>query len=393
MLVGYSHSNWSWDGFGAGASTTVLNRIPSGEIPHITLTAPGTIAEINAGTKDALIEAWAQKAKEYEYPIFVRMFWEFNTTAWPEWSSSLFTATEFVSAWQRIVNKVRGKGATNVTFVWCANVIINATTVLDIGPWYPGDSFVDWIGMDGYVGTQTQVNLGWMTAFTRFKYTYDRLKQVANKPIIISEVGASETGGDKALWIREFFELIQKEFTKVKAFIWFNDYILTGGERITWPIESSKNAQAVFKENFIKAYYQTKGLKDFTKLAIVPEPVSPVLTTEKRSHNFVRNAKGALLTTTAVVGDIWISGFLRNAGTRRLVITESLTGAKWQSGFLRNTAGALIVKEAGAEGLVWKSGFLRDKNGALAVIKSEAETPIAWRSGFLRNKSGRLIIE
>jgi mannan endo-1,4-beta-mannosidase len=267
-----SHSNWTWDSYGAGATKKIIERSP-GQIPCITLTSPGTITEINEGKKDAAIEAWAEKAKAFEYPIWARPFWEFNGTWWENWGRQ-YGATAFIEAWKRIVDKVKAKGATNVSWMWCINHI--EESAWDPEPWYPGDEYVDWTSIDAYSGTQAKKNVGWNAPFRLFKYSYDRLREIApSKPIFIAETAASETGGTKSTWIEELLGGLEGNFPQIKGITWFNDYIEHEGERITWPIESSEAAKAAYKAEAADTYFVTKNVTELTKNQKVPEPSAP----------------------------------------------------------------------------------------------------------------------
>lgn len=240
-IVQMGNSNWTW------SETGPANCLARGAIPFITLASSGSVKEVNEGKKDALITAWAAKAKEFGRPLYARPFWEFNVEGFVDWAWNKFTATEFVEAWKRIVDKVRAAGATNVTFAWCINYISYGANVIDPGPWYPGDAYVDWVAVDGYVSTQAKANYGWTTAFRRFKFSYDRLREIApSKPIMIAEVAAAETGGSKAEWTEELLAIMPTQFPQIKALVWFNSYIEQEGERIKWPIESTAPATAAF---------------------------------------------------------------------------------------------------------------------------------------------------
>ncbi len=87
-------------------------------------------------------------------------------------------ASAFVSAWRHIRTIFQQVGATNVAFVWCP-----ASSGVDPGPYYPGDTSVDWIGIDGYDRSGTST---FATLFTDF-YT----QWVGHgKPMMVAETGA-----------------------------------------------------------------------------------------------------------------------------------------------------------------------------------------------------------
>jgi hypothetical protein len=45
----------------------------------------------------------------------------------------------------------RALGARNVTWLWTVNIINNTQAgKIPPGPWWPGSSYVNWVGIDGY---------------------------------------------------------------------------------------------------------------------------------------------------------------------------------------------------------------------------------------------------
>jgi len=257
-----------WDGFQKGITDAVRAR---GAIPMKSLGGPANVlADVAAGKYDASIKAWAEAAAAFGDTVFARLWWEFNQSAsvW-SWSGTGRTA-EHLAAWRHFVDLVRPI-APNVLYVWCPNVTAGGPA--DPEPWYPGDDYVDWTGMDGYSGTNPAKSFGWRSAYKLFKPTYDRLLEIApGKPIAICEVAASEFGGSKATWTRNLLgEMVQEEMPQVRGFYWFNWNIDHGAGRVDWPIETSPEAQAAFKAGISSSYY---GNPLYVKVEAATLPVS-----------------------------------------------------------------------------------------------------------------------
>jgi beta-mannanase len=64
-------------------------------------------------------------------------------------SNSSQTSTNFIAAWRHMHDLAVAARATNVTWVWCPNVDMN-NSFTPYGDLYPGDSYVDWTGLDGF---------------------------------------------------------------------------------------------------------------------------------------------------------------------------------------------------------------------------------------------------
>lgn len=133
--------------------------------------------------------------------VLIRLMHEFNLP-----SSSYYcpgsstqpagtTTDTFVAAWQHIVQIFAQQGATNVRWVWCPNVgpsgagstsgttTNSGTTAL----MYPGDAYVDYIGIDGY----NKQGPTWKTFQDVFQTTYNWIT-VGDQYTIIP--GASAAG-------------------------------------------------------------------------------------------------------------------------------------------------------------------------------------------------------
>jgi hypothetical protein len=183
-----------------------------------------SLADINAGRWDAYIDSWGAAAAQLDLPFMLRFGHEFNGD-WYPWSLARndHLGSAYASAFRRVVTRLRAAGARRVQHVWCFNHNSQPAE-----PWndprtaYPGDDVVDWIGIDGYNFGTSQSWSRW----TAFRDVFANAVALANglaprKPIVLAEMGCSETGGDKADWIAR----MAADFTRmpsVRAFTWFD---------------------------------------------------------------------------------------------------------------------------------------------------------------------------
>lgn len=206
------------------------------------------LSNIIRGDFDAFITQWAQDAKAWNRPFFLRFNWEMNGNWQFPWSSQLNgnTPADYVAAWRHVHNIFTRVGATNVTWVWSPN--ITTWNTVPLAQVYPGAAYVDWVALDGYNWAGYQA-MPWMyfsqiySGDTRYvpssKNSIAEITQVApGKPLMIAEF-ASVEGGDggaaKAYWITNAFNSIVNQYPQIKAVVWFN--WADGG--MTWPIEST----------------------------------------------------------------------------------------------------------------------------------------------------------
>ncbi len=193
--------------------------------------APGvTLAGIAAGTFDTQIDAFATSVAAYGLPFMLRPWWEMNGNwyAWGNKGVAGNAAANYVAAWQRFKTRCDAKGATNITWVWCPNIWLGTVGgAVDPTPWFPGASYVDWHGIDGYNKLAwTSGGGGTSNSFDSiFSPNYTGLLALANKPIVICEIGSDEyspSPATKAAWITDMFSKLPT-YPKFKAFLWYNN--------------------------------------------------------------------------------------------------------------------------------------------------------------------------
>src|SRR4029077_15004341 len=143
-----------------------------------------------SGVKDASIATWAKEVAEYKKPFFLRWQWEMNLTTSPLGAEAKANPELFKSVWRRFHTIAVNAGATNIPWVWCANVSFPGSTPLK--SLYPGTAYVDWTCMDGYNhGRKTPDWDVWTSFASVFSGTYGELTNSTfegrEKPIMIGE--------------------------------------------------------------------------------------------------------------------------------------------------------------------------------------------------------------
>jgi hypothetical protein len=106
-------------------------------------------SKINDGSNDKYIAQFAADMKAYGYPIILAPFDEPNLNE-NDWGSTINgnTPKGFIAAWQRMYDIFKAQRADNVSFALVYNNIsIPAAPFAD---YYPGDEYVDYIGVDGF---------------------------------------------------------------------------------------------------------------------------------------------------------------------------------------------------------------------------------------------------
>lgn len=256
----------SWD------AATMQAAIDDGALPLVTMGLPAgvTLQEVAEGAQDAQIRQWAQKAAAWGYPFLFRPWREMNGD-WYSWGRD----PEYVRAWRHFHDVVEEEGASNVTWAWIVNSIW-WDPESDPTPYYPGDEYVDWVGMDAYNwGLNPLQPDRWLTPEQAIGPTLDVLEAVApGKPVALTEVASTEIGGNKASWVRDFLGSYLPHHPEIKAMLWFNWNIQDGTGRWDWPIESSVPAEQAFRDGIQSSGYLAQ-LPPLTPLEKVPMPSWP----------------------------------------------------------------------------------------------------------------------
>jgi hypothetical protein len=203
------------------------------------------LARIIDGTWDPYIDAYAAAVRDLGLPVAIRFAHEMNGN-WFPWSEERNgnQRGDYVQAWRHVWSRFAAAGATNVIWVWSPNVVTGRPSVR-LAPLYPGDDVVDFVGVVGYyrrVIIEPDGRPKPATFDNTYRSTLDELRTFTAKPIMLTEVGATEIGGKKAEWMTSFFETLPR-YPDIIGFVWFN-HSVNGND---WRIESSRRATEIFR--------------------------------------------------------------------------------------------------------------------------------------------------
>ena len=207
------------------------------------------LGAIAKGHFDDYVRRSAREAKEWGKPILLRFGQEMNGS-WAPWQSGVngTTGPRFVAAWRHLVRVFREVGATNVRWVWCPYIDNGDHPFTSF---FPGDSWVDWVALDGF-------NWGAPTAWQSFPKIFDRsyglLTRISSKPVMIAETGSNEAGGSKARWLHRVLAHQLPRLKRVRAVVWFD---ATDGA--DFRIDSSAGALEAFRKGISSPLYSGSG--------------------------------------------------------------------------------------------------------------------------------------
>jgi hypothetical protein len=190
-----------------------------------------TVAAIAEGHSNAYITSVAQQIRALNLPVAISFGHEFNGY-WYPWGTTRTSAAQFVAAWQLIHRLFAAAGASNVIWVWNPN-IINAEPQLDLSAYYPGDAYVNWVGITGYFGATGEDTFSGV-----YGPTMQEIRGFTTKPFIISET-AVQSGPNAAAAAQSLVSGVAQQ-PDVLGFAWF-DYSKGG---VDWRLETRPSVRA-----------------------------------------------------------------------------------------------------------------------------------------------------
>lgn len=168
------------DPFNAVAAARIINKgaFPLLQINSRTI-SPAAIA---AGHYAKYLAQFAGSVRHLHRQIGISYGHEMNGP-WYPWGAGRTPAAEFVAAWQHIVDVFRASGADNVTWLWAVNVVAGSSGgAADPAAWWPGSSYVTWVGVDGYFYQPGS----FASLFSR---TIALIRRLTRDPLLIAETG------------------------------------------------------------------------------------------------------------------------------------------------------------------------------------------------------------
>ncbi len=187
---------------------------------------------IARGDFDPDLTRWMQEAARFGTPILAEYGTEMNGEwfQWnARWNGRRKGAERFAAAYRHIIDLSRKNGATNIIWVFHVNWADGPPKSWNrMEKYYPGDSYIDWLGISLYsmqAPFETEP-----TAFAEIRNTFARLNHMAaEKPVIIAEFGTDVHNPREpaAPWAKAALKLIySRQLPNLIGFSWWNE---------TWP--------------------------------------------------------------------------------------------------------------------------------------------------------------
>lgn len=201
---------------------------------------------------------WAKEAATYDMPIFLRFCGEMNGD-WVPWHGDPSLYIEKF----RLVHNVMETYAPNVAMVWCPNDVPIELNGFEINSYYPGDDYVDWVGVNFYVdyydsGLTDLDSNHLQNPLTHLEYIYDQYAE--RKPIMICETGVAHysipNSEDLTDWgatnLEKLYSMLPVVYPRVKGITYLslnqaNENYLVGNRWSNYAISENNLVEETYK--------------------------------------------------------------------------------------------------------------------------------------------------
>ena len=238
---------------------------------------------------DAYLRKFAKDASDSGVTIFLRFANEMNELSAP-WHT---TPEKYIEKF-RIVSKVFKEEAPNIVMVWAPNDFPPNT----IESYYPGDEYVDWVGVSSYGRYHPELDpLGQGIDRSRYIEKVDHIYNLYSdkKPIYIAEGAASyvsKNGEDMTKWaaqnLNDMYTYLPMLYPKIKGYFYFNNevqkYEIGKNKYI---LEKNETVLEAYKKGVSNPYYLSdiKGKSPVAYEEIKEVGLDPIVQT---LHSYIK---------------------------------------------------------------------------------------------------------
>ena len=214
------------------------------------------VYKILQGEYDRFLADYAQVIADFGYPVMFRLGNEMNGD-WCPWSA-IHTSkdTAIFREWYRYVFGFFERAGANANTIWVWNpngVSLPAFSWNHELMYYPGDMYVDVIGMTKYnTGTFFYHSHGetWQEFDELYEWLYHRYVAIYGQPLMIPEFASASMGGCKERWVINMFEAIQR-YPMIKVAIWWDgaDWDAYGNIARSYFIDETEELMYIFRHH------------------------------------------------------------------------------------------------------------------------------------------------
>lgn len=236
------------DGFPTAACEALRRH---GSLPMVSV-SPGnwSLEALARGDGDAAMQRFSRQAAAWGHPFLLRWAWEMNGKSIP-WSGIRnggpgLGPARYVAAWRRFHRLSQETGLKAARWVWCVDA-------WGMGPgaswnhwsaYWPGDAYVDWLGIDAYRWPHTTDHplLDLIDGRLAGDFLSTAPTKCGGKPVLIGEVATSNQDAGSAAWITASFAALARQPT-IAAVCWFNK----NQDGVDWQLRKGTAATGAYR--------------------------------------------------------------------------------------------------------------------------------------------------
>ena len=213
-----------------------------------------------AGTYDGRLAEYARAVAAHGKPVLFRLCNEMNGDWCVYSAAALCRDAELYVEFYRYVYRIFEENGALANTIWVWNP--NERSYPDF-PWnhtlcyYPGDAYVDVVGMTGYNTGTYYASYGerWRSFAQIYDGLYAQYTALFAQPLMITEFACSDIGGDKAGWVADMLSRIGA-YPGIKAAVWWDGCDYDAAGRPARPYALDGNALAIeYFRNYFAAFY------------------------------------------------------------------------------------------------------------------------------------------
>lgn len=221
---------------------------------------------ITGGTYDSQLTGYGTAIAATGKPVILTFAHEMNVSGQYPWAQGdtgsgpgggALTAAEWIAGWKYVHDKVNSTAGGYALWMWACSAYTGGTTISPAAYW-PGSSYVDMVGIDGYPSTQYGATLGTFAGQLQPTVTIIRGLGWSN-PIFISETNLAQmvsSGGESiASFVSDMYT------AGISGILEFED--------ASWDLPQMTSAQWTQYNNAVAALYGAPGGSTTSKLLAV----------------------------------------------------------------------------------------------------------------------------
>lgn len=220
---------------------------------------------------------WCDRAAAVDAPLLVEFGTEVNGSWFPwngRWNGGGTTAgfgdpnlpdgpERFRDAYRHVVDVCRAEGATNITWFFHVDVegAPRASWNSRLANYYPGDDYVDWIGISDYGSLSPRYR--WQSFRERLDPVRGEIDELGDRPIALLETGVREDfehPGRKAAWTARMLHDVRTRYPEIRAVSWWNERYRDDGATIDIRLGSSRSARRAYRRGVAHRAYTSEPL-------------------------------------------------------------------------------------------------------------------------------------